>query len=352
MEPEKILVVTLEQPMRETLVSILQSAGYAVSQAASGQEALEMLGSGQYQLLLVTIPELDGFALLERSKQLDADRPVVICISANEIPAALTAIRNGAYDCLLKPFERCELLAGVQRAFEFRRLKLENKVYQSNLESLVAARTHQLTQTTTDLERTYDIALELAADLLDLKHAESEFQNRYVTSFTIALARAMGLSGGKIREIARGAFLHDLGLIAIPDAILRKPSALLPVESEIFQQHCVRGYRVLKKIPFLAEAAEIVYAHEEHFDGSGYPRGLKGEEIPLGARMVAVTHFLDELTAKPGSGPALSWADIRRKIESESGKRFDPGVVRVLMSMPETIWQDLRAQIDSQIRPS
>ncbi len=219
-----------------------------------------------------------------------------------------------------------------------------------SLEETVVQRTEQLKRALMDLERCYDITLEFGGDLLNLKAAESDRHSKSVTSFTIALARSMGLPGDKIRVIARGAFLHDLGLIAIPDAILRKPRALTLVESEIFQQHCVRGYRVLKKIPFLSEAAEIVYAHEEHFDGSGYPRGLKGDEIPLGARLVAVTHFLDELTAKPGSGSALSWADIRGKIESESGKRFDPEVVRVFISMPETIWQDLRAEVDSQIR--
>ena len=218
------------------------------------------------------------------------------------------------------------------------------------LEALVAARTEQLRQSMTDLERSYDMTLEFGGDLLDLKDAEPERHFKFVTAFTIALARAMGLSGAKIRVIARGAFLHDLGLIAVPDAILRKPGALTPAESEIFRGHCVRGYRVLRKIPFLAEAAEIVYAHEEHFDGSGYPRGLKGEEIPLGARLVAVTHFFDELTAKPAGGPAISWADIRGKIESQSGRRFDPEVVRVLMAMPDTIFVDLRAQIDSQIR--
>lgn len=219
-----------------------------------------------------------------------------------------------------------------------------------SLEETVVQRTEQLKHALTDLERSYDVTLEFGGDLMDLKDAESERHSKMVTAFTIGLARAMKLSGDQIRVIARGAFLHDLGLIAIPDSILRKPSALTPAESEIFQEHCVRGYRVLKKIPFLSEAAEIVYAHEEHFDGSGYPRGLKGEEIPLGARLVAVTHFLDELTAKPGSGPAFSSADIRRKIESQSGKRFDPEVVRVLMSMPDTIFEDLRAHVDSQIR--
>ena len=139
-----------------------------------------------------------------------------------------------------------------------------------------------------NLERSYDITLEALGDALDLKDAETEGHSKRVTAFTIAIARAMGLPNDHIWVIARGAFLHDIGKMAIPDAILRKPGALNPEEVAIMREHCYRGYQMLKKIPFLQEACDIVYAHQERFDGTGYPRGLKGNEIPLGARMFAV----------------------------------------------------------------
>src|SRR5438552_5551112 len=155
-----------------------------------------------------------------------------------------------------------------------------------------------------DLERSYDITLEALGDALDLKDAETEGHSKRVTAFTIAVARAMGLSGDRIRVIARGAFLHDIGKMAIPDAILRKPGALTEDERAIMREHCYRGYQMLRKIPFLTEASEIVYAHQEKFDGTGYPRQIKGEDIPLGARRCTVADTLDAITSHRPSVPA------------------------------------------------
>src|SRR5207253_9052853 len=217
--------------------------------------------------------------------------------AVHDISVALAAIRNGAYDYLLKPFEREQMLAMVKRALEHRRLRLENRAYQSNLESLVAARTEQRRQAMTELEGSYDSTLEALGDALDLKDAETEGHSKRVTAFTIAVARAMGLAGDRIRVIARGAFLHDIGKMAIPDAILRKPGALDQDEKAIMQEHCYRGYQMLRKIPFLSEAADIVYSHQEKFDGTGYPCGLKAEQIPLGALIFAVADTLDAITS-------------------------------------------------------
>jgi len=262
---------------------------------------------------------------------------------------ALAAIRNGAYDYLLKPFEREQLLAIVRRALEHRRLKLENRAYQSNLETLVAARTEQLRQAMNDLERSYDITLEALGDALDLKDAETEGHSKRVTAFTIAIARAMGLSGERIRIIARGAFLHDIGKMAIPDAILRKPGALTPEETEIMREHCFRGYQMLKKIPFLAEASEIVYAHQERYDGTGYPRGLKSDEIPLGARIFSIADTLDAITSDRPYRAAQPITVARDEIVRFAGRQFDPDVVRTFLQMPDSIWEDLRKEINSQI---
>jgi putative nucleotidyltransferase with HDIG domain len=315
-------------------------------------EALAILNStGEFELMLsdLMMAELDGIALLERSKEKYPDMPVIMVTAVHDISVALAAIRNGAYDYLLKPFEREQLLAMVRRALEHRRLKLENRAYQSNLESLVAARTEQLRQAMTDLERSYDITLEALGDALDLKDAETEGHSKRVTAFTIAIARAMGLSGEKIRVIARGAFLHDIGKMAIPDAILLKPGALTEAETEIMREHCFRGYQMLRKIPFLSEAAEIVYSHQERFDGTGYPRGLSGTNIPMGARIFSIADTLDAITSDRPYRAARSIQVAREEVERFSGRQFDPDVVRVFMDMPDTIWEDLRKEINSQI---
>jgi len=331
---------------------MLTMAGYQTHQAGSGLEALAILDSGeQFELILsdLMMAELDGIGLLERTKEKYPDMPVVMVTAVHDISVALAAIRNGAYDYLLKPFEREQLLATVRRAMENRRLKLENRSYQTNLESLVAARTDQLRQAVSDLERSYDITLEALGDALDLKDAETEGHSKRVTAFTIAIARAMGLSQDKIRVIARGAFLHDIGKMAIPDAILRKPGALTPEEIEIMREHCWHGFQILRKIPFLAEAADIVYAHQERYDGSGYPRALKGDEIPLGARIFALADTMDAIMSDRPYRPAQPFGAARDEIVRWSGRQFDPEIVKVFLQMPETIWMDLRKEINSQI---
>src|SRR5690348_12619687 len=280
MATERILVVDDEEPIREIISSMLSAAGYKTRQAASGMEALAILNStGEFELMLsdLMMAELDGIALLERSKEKYPDMPVIMVTAVHDISVALAAIRNGAYDYLLKPFEREQLLAMVRRALETRRLRLENLAYQTKLESLVSARTEMLRKALADLERSYDITLEALGDALDLKDAETEGHSKRVTAFTIAIARAMELPQDRVRVIARGAFLHDVGKMAIPDAILRKPGRLSPDEQAIMREHAQLGYQMLRKIPFLHEAADIVYSHQERYDGSGYPRGLKGD---------------------------------------------------------------------------
>ena len=228
-------------------------------------------------------------------------------------------------------------------------LENENRAYQTNLEALVTARTEQLRHTMVDLERAYDITLEALGDALDLKDVETEGHSKRVTAFTIAMARQMGLPGDKIRVIARGAFLHDIGKMAIPDSILRKPGALTEEETAILQEHCYRGYQMLRKIPFLTEAAEIVYAHEERWDGTGYPRNLFGSQIPLGARIVSVVETLDAITSDQPYRTAQSFSAAREEIGRRSGQQFDPEIVKVFLTIPESVWQGLRKEIDQQI---
>jgi putative nucleotidyltransferase with HDIG domain len=294
------------------------------------------------------MPEMDGEALLASTKERFPDMPVVMVTAMHDISIALSAIRNGAYDYLLKPFDREQLLATVRRALETRRLKMENRAYQTNLEALVTARTEQLRQAVTTLEKSYDITLEVLGDALDLKDAETENHSKRVTAYTIAIARAMGLSADQIRVIARGAFLHDIGKMAIPDAILHKPGKLDPDEIATMREHCYRGYQILRRIPFLSEAAEIVYAHQEKYDGSGYPRGLKGDQIPLGARIFSVADTFDAITSDRPYRPRQSYAAAREEIKRWSERQFDPEVVRIFLEMPEHIWDDLRKGIDEQ----
>jgi putative nucleotidyltransferase with HDIG domain len=351
MNDQRILVVDDETAVREVMCSILSHAGYECRPVPSARDALTVLRSNENISIVLSdliMEGVDGLTLLAQMKEQHPDIPVVMVTAVHDISVALAAIRNGAYDYLLKPFEKEQLLAMVRRALETRRLRLENLAYQTKLESLVSGRTEMLRKALADLERSYDITLEALGDALDLKDAETEGHSKRVTAFTIAIARAMELPQERVRVIARGAFLHDIGKMAIPDAILRKPGRLTAEEQVTMREHALLGYQMLRKIPFLQEAAEIVYSHQERYDGSGYPRGLRGDQIPLGARIFAVADTFDAMTSDRPYRAAQSVSSGRREIERNAGKQFDPEIVRIFLGVPERIWAELRSEIENQ----
>ena len=346
----RILVVDDELHVRTMIGSTLEREGYDVQLAGSGREALEALERNSFDLVLTDIVMQDGngLALLERIRAQQPHLPVVMVSAIHDISVAIDSMRRGAYDYLLKPFEREHLVNTVQRALDHRQVLQESHNYQQNLEQVVQARTEMLRQAMEDLENSYDVTLEALGDALDLKDSETEGHSKRVTAYTIALARAMGVSPAQIKVIARGAFLHDIGKMAIPDDILRKPGVLSPDEQEIMREHCTRGYHILRKIPFLSEAAEIVYSHQDHYNGSGYPSGLSGNEIPIGARIFAVADTLDAITSDRPYRKARNFDVAREEILRCSGTQFDPAVVEVFLKIPNELWQELRSEITAQ----
>ena len=348
----RILVVDDETHVRAMVGSTLERHGYEVHLVSSGREALEILELNNFDLVLtdIVMQDVNGIALLERIHAHHPNLPVVMVTAIHDISVAIDSMRRGAYDYLLKPFEREHLLSTVQRAVDHRHALEETHNYQQSLEQMVRARTEMLRHAMEDLEHSYDVTLEALGDALDLKDSETEGHSKRVTAYTIALARAMGIAPADIKVIARGAFLHDVGKMAIPDAILRKPGKLTTEEQEIMREHCIRGYQMLRKIPFLAGAAEIVYCHQEHFDGGGYPRGIRGREIPIGARIFAVSDTLDAITSDRPYRKARSLDVAREEILRCSGSQFDPAVVEVFLKIPNELWQELRSEISGQTR--
>jgi HD-GYP domain-containing protein (c-di-GMP phosphodiesterase class II) len=228
------------------------------------------------------------------------------------------------------------------------RPKHEIEALHNQTEGLAASRTQQWEEALADLKRSYDLTLEALGGTLDLKDAQTQGHCNRVTAYTIAIAQKMGLPKEEIMSvIARGAFLHEIGLMAIPDniLILRKPDKLNDEEFGKMREHSYLGYTILRNIPFLAEAAEIVYAHHERYDGTGYPRGLKGDEIPLGARIVSIADTLDAMTSDRPYRPAHTFEAARKEIEESSGRKFDPQIVRVFLEMPANTWEDFRKEV-------
>jgi putative nucleotidyltransferase with HDIG domain len=347
-QQERILVVDDERAVLDLLVSLLGRSGYDVSAAADAEHALLHLQDDPGCSLVlsdVMMPGGDGLSLLDVIGRDYSGIPVVMLTAVQDARVVTSAFRRGAVDYLLKPFERNQLLAVVARALEHGQLLKQNASYRQNLEEIISARTSRLRATMQDLEKSYDFTLEAMGDALDLRDAETEGHSRRVTAYTIALAREMGLDPEQLRTIARGAFLHDIGKIATPDRILLKPGKLDAEETAIMRQHCALGYQLVRKIPFLRDASEIVYAHQETFDGTGYPRGLRGEQIPLGARIFAIADTLDAMTSDRPYRRGLSFTEARAEILRCSGSQFDPGIVKVFLGMPEGLWGDLRREV-------
>jgi putative nucleotidyltransferase with HDIG domain len=198
---------------------------------------------------------------------------------------------------------------------------------------------------TSQVKVTYDETLEALGAALDLRDNETAGHSHRVTRYSLELAKRIGVVGDQLKHIERGAYLHDIGKIGTPDAILLKPGKLTPEERQVMQEHARVGYELVSRIEFLHEAAEIVYAHQERFDGKGYPRGLKGEDIPLGARIFAVADTFDAMTSDRPYRKALSLAVALEEINSESGRQFDPDVVRVLNNIPAGVWDGIRREV-------
>lgn len=348
----RILIVDDEEQLRSMVAATLSRQSYEVRMATGAKEAMDCLEHEPFDLVLSDLILHDGYGtdLLDRLHIRQPHTPLVVVTAVQDIGTAISSMRRGAYDYLMKPFERDQLLTTVTRALEHRHSVHETLTYRENLEEIVRARTRQLRQAITDIERSYDITLEALGDALDLKDSETEGHSRRVTAYTIALARAMNIDLERVKVIARGAFLHDIGKMAIPDSILRKPGKLTPSEQVIMREHCERGYEILRKIPYLKEVAEIVHSHQEHYDGTGYPRALVGDRIPLGARIFAVADTLDAITSDRPYRNAQSFDVARQEILRCSGSQFDPTVVEVFVKVPSSLWVDLRREIESKPR--
>ena len=349
-KPARVLVVDDEPPVRTMIAAALERHGYAVELTSGAREALAALEMNNFNLVLtdIVMPDFDGIALLERIHAQQPNLPVVMVTAVHDISVAIDSMRRGAYDYLLKPFEREQLLGTVERALNHRQALEETQNYHQSLEEMVRARTDMLRHAMEDLEHSYDVTLEALGDALDLKDSETEGHSKRVTAYAIALARAMGIPPEEIKIIARGAFLHDIGKMAIPDEILRKPGTLTPEEQDLMREHCARGYHMLRKIPFLSGAAEIVFCHQEHYDGTGYPNHLSGRQIPIGARIFAVADALDAITSDRPYRKARDFVEARQEILRCSATQFDPAVVEVFLKIPDELWLELRSEISGQ----
>ncbi len=355
---KRILVVDDELSVREILAEGLEAFGFETRMAADADEAMEMLKKERFHLLLTDIdmPGRSGIDLMNGAQAKFPDLDVVMVTGVVDAKTAIRSIREGASDYLTKPFNLEEVQIVVDRTLEKRRLIVENRSYQEHLEDLVELRTGELVEKHREVERLYDdlqdsyeSSLQALVTALDFRDNETQGHSYRVVEYAVMVAAVMGIVEPELTWIRRGAILHDVGKIGTPDAILKKPGKLDAEEWKEMKRHPEMGFRMLQHIRFLEPALDIVMNHQERFDGTGYPRGLKGEDIPLGARIFAVVDTFDAMTSDRPYRKALTIDDARNEIEEWSGRQFDPSVAAAFLSLPADSWREVRERVHREV---
>jgi len=351
LRPAKILIVDDELIVREILVRKLSNLGYSCDCCENGRDAVSKLASSEYDLLLadVMMPGMGGVALLKEALRVRPDIAVILVTSTVDIELAVDSLKDGAYDYITKPFSLEEVSIGVSRALEKRRLLIENRNYQRTLEEQVARRTLQLKEALEVLQHTYHSTLMALGTALDSRDADTDGHSLRVTLYTTRLARQLGIAEQDLRVIQQGAVLHDIGKIGVPDELLRKPGPLSESEWILMRKHPLIGYRILSGIKFLQGAAQLVLHHHERYDGTGYPAGLKTEEISLSARIFSVADTLDCITSNRPFQPAASFEAAREEIARVRGTQFDPKVVDAFLGVLLEEWKSIRSDAETKV---
>jgi response regulator RpfG family c-di-GMP phosphodiesterase len=339
-----VLIVDDDRQVREVLHEIFLSRGYRCLLAPDGREALEVFRSERPPLAVtdVKMPVMDGLAFLKAVRDVDPDAAVIVLTGVGDVKTAIESLKQGADDFILKPVNVEELVIAAERALERRQLLIERREYQATLERRVVEATADLARALRELEDTYRATLEALGSALDTRDVGTEAHSRRVHGYALTVARVHGVPERDIRDLERGVLLHDIGKIGIPDAILLKPGPLTPEEWRVMRTHPEVGRRLIERIPFLKGAVPIVYHHHERWDGSGYPLGLAGEAIPLGARIFAVADALDAMTFDRPYSKAISLDAARQEIARCAGKHFDPDVARTFLSIPGEVLEGIR----------
>jgi putative nucleotidyltransferase with HDIG domain len=354
----RLLVVDDDEAVRELLADGLDAFGYRVVTASGIDEAFEIVRHEPLRLVLsdIDMPGGDGIQLLNRIKQQLPDLDVIMVTGAVDADTAIQAIRQGASDYVTKPFNLDEVQIVVERTLEKRRLIFENRAHQERLEELVQQRTQQLVEKKQEVEKlycelegTYEATLQALVTALDLRDNETHGHSYRVVEYAVEVAEAMGVVEPDLSWIRRGAILHDVGKIGVRDAILRKPGKLTAVEWEEMRRHPEMGFQMLKHIPFLEPALDIVLHHQERYDGTGYPHGLRGEQIPLGARIFAVVDTFDAMSSDRPYRTALGLDQVRDEIARCSGTQFDPRVVDAFLSIEPSTWTRIRERVHQNV---
>lgn len=337
-----VLVVDDDQTLRGVLSSWVHSFGYYVHEAGTAEDALDTLAEVPADVALcdVNMPGQDGLWLASQIRERYPCTAIIMATAARDIEPAINSLRNDVVDYLLKPFDGARLLEALRLGVDWHRATLATEELQESLEHRLRNRRADVAATLAGAQTTVEQALDGLISMLELHEHDGREHATRVSRLAVALGDALGITGSHLDDIGRGALLHDIGKIDMPASILYKPAPLDDEEWTVMRTHPQVGYDLLKRLPSLEGAAEIVLASHEAFNGSGYPRRLRGEGIPIGARILSVADSYDSMTRPHTQRPAMQPAQAIGEIERCRGTQFDPRVVDALGQVLIDVVQD------------
>ena len=343
----RVLVVDDEPSICGLMNQALEREGYSCQSCLSGEEALNLMRGERFDVVITDLymPGISGMAVLERGKKESPESAFLMATGESDVRVGVEAMKQGARDYLVKPIQLKALIASVQKAHSGKRQEVELRNFESRWSHIAVKRRDQVKRAFHHIQETHDETLATLGAALDFRDDETAGHTLRVCLYSLQIARTIRYPEGKIRDLIRGAFLHDIGKIGVPDQILFKPGHLTEAETAIMRQHVIIGSSLISHLSYLKGAAPVVLCHHERFDGGGYPQGLKGHEIPLGARIFSVVDTLDAMTTDRPYRKALSFDMARAEIIREAGRQFDPEVVRAFVSIPESAWAKIRHEV-------
>lgn len=357
---ESILFVTDDGVHVESLRKMLpEGDSPAITLAPNASSALGSLRAERYALVIVDCSERrdhprmsagTAVGLITQIKKAEPSIEIIVILDRSQLEAGLAMMKAGVFDCVLTPFASEQLLSCVERGLERRRDIIGQRAYYELIERTMYRRTRDLNAMLCELEESYRQTLWALGSALESRDVETNAHSMRVMKYARVLAEAMGFREQALRDIEYGVFLHDIGKIGVPDAILLKPGKLTEEEWAAMKEHPGRGRYLLAGIKFLQGGLDIVYCHHERWDGRGYPRGLREEAIPFGARIFAVGDTLDAMTSDRPYRKALPYQRARAEILANSGTQFDPSVVEVFRAFGDDDWKRLREEADDLAR--